>query len=193
MRFRMKENSLFAVLLRSPWWISFLVAAVVGLCATVALPVQYRPFAFVSGAPFIIVGCMAAWRQWRAPDESETAAVIAVARLLPSAQMLEAYKEGFRRQGYEVKAYSGHGADFAAEKSGRVALVSWKRWKAAYHGVEPLRALKLAAQRSGAQECVYIALGDLTANARQFAEAEKIDIVQGTRLALLMQPVVAPV
>ena len=67
MRLKMKENSLFAILLRSPWWISFVIAAVIGLVAALMMPVEYRTLAAFSGTPFFIVGCMAAWRQLRAP------------------------------------------------------------------------------------------------------------------------------
>jgi restriction system protein len=38
MRFKMSERSLFAVLLRSPWWVSFLAALAVVLVARVVLP-----------------------------------------------------------------------------------------------------------------------------------------------------------
>ena len=187
MRLKMKENSLFAVLLRSPWWISFLVAAVIGLVATLAMPVQYRAFAVFSGTPFFIIGCMAAWRQWRAPSTIKATAALAVAAQMPSAEFLAALAGGFRRQGYTVTPYAGHGADFEADKSGRVALIACKRWKAARHGVEPLRELRAAAVSRGAQDCIYIALGEVSDNARRFATESKIDIVQGVRLAQLLK------
>ncbi len=54
MQFKMKENSLFAVLLRSPWWISFLVAAAIGLVATLAMP-PVPTFTIPLGVPVQIV------------------------------------------------------------------------------------------------------------------------------------------
>jgi restriction system protein len=187
MRLKMKENSLFAVLLRSPWWISFLVAAVVGLIAALAMPVQYRALAAFSGAPFFIIGCMAAWRQLRAPSSVKASAALAVAAQMPSAAFLAALTDGFRRQGYTVMPYAGRGADLEADKSGRVALIACRRWKAARHGIEPLRELQAAAESRGAQDCIYIALGEVSDNARRFAETSKIDIVQGVRLAQLVK------
>jgi restriction system protein len=188
MRLKMKENSLFAVLLRSPWWISFLVSAVIGVVATLAMPVQYRAFAPFSGIPFFIIGCMAAWRQWRAPSTAKATAALAVAARMPSAAFLAALTDGFRRQGYTVTPYEGHGADFEAVKSGRVALIACRRWKAARHGVEPFRELQNAAASCGAQDCIYVALGEVNDNARRFAVMSKIDIVQGVRLAQLLTP-----
>ena len=38
MRFKMSERSLFALLLRSPWWVSFLAALAVALVARLVLP-----------------------------------------------------------------------------------------------------------------------------------------------------------
>ncbi len=189
MRFKMKENSLFAILLRSPWWISFLVAAVIGLIAALAMPAQYRPLAAFSGAPFFIIGCMAAWRQWRAPSTTKAAATLAAAAQMPSAAFMAALADGFRRQGYAVTPYAGRGADLEAEKSGRIALIACKRWKAARHGTEPLRELQAAAASRDAQDCIYIALGELSDQARQFAVASKIDVVQGVRLAQLVKTV----
>lgn len=187
MRLKMKENSLFAVLLRSPWWISFLVAAVIGLVAALAMPAQYRALAAFSGGPFIIIGCMAAWRQWRAPSTTRANAALAVAAQMPSAAFVAALADGFRRQGYTVTPYTGRGADLEADKSGRVALIACKRWKAARHGVEPLRELQAAASSRGAQDCIYIALGEVSDTARRFAVTSKIDIVQGVRLAQLLK------
>ena len=56
MKLRMAKDSLFAILLRSPWWISIAVAA--GIVAVVRLvlpgvPVAYAVFAAL---PFIVIG-----------------------------------------------------------------------------------------------------------------------------------------
>jgi len=39
--FKLPRNSLFAMLLRSPWWISFAVAGVLSLVAMALLPEAY--------------------------------------------------------------------------------------------------------------------------------------------------------
>ena len=38
MKFRMAPNSVFAVLLRSPWWVSLAIAAALALAAAALLP-----------------------------------------------------------------------------------------------------------------------------------------------------------
>jgi len=51
----MAKNSLFAVLLRSPWWISLLVALLVGLVGFALLPQQFKVVGALSGLPFAII------------------------------------------------------------------------------------------------------------------------------------------
>jgi hypothetical protein len=85
-------------------------------------------------------------------------------------------------------AILGHGADFEAEKSGRVALIASSCCKAAQHGIAPFRKVQAAADSRGAQGCIYIALNAVSDNARPFAVTSTIDIVPGVRLAQLMTP-----
>jgi restriction system protein len=42
MKFKMSEKSLFAILLRSPWWVSFLIGALLVLLTRVFLPENLR-------------------------------------------------------------------------------------------------------------------------------------------------------
>ena len=68
MKFKMSEKSLFAVLLRSPWWISFVLVAVIALVAGALLPEQYKGVGMLGGFPFFVIGCMALWRQRNLPS-----------------------------------------------------------------------------------------------------------------------------
>lgn len=63
MKLRMAENSLFAILLRSRWWISLLIALGIGLVAAALLPAQWRVVGAVSGMPFIVIAVLAARHQ----------------------------------------------------------------------------------------------------------------------------------
>ena len=56
MKFKMAEKSLFAILLRSPWWISFGIALGFGLAAKALLPAEYVVFGALGGFPFVVVG-----------------------------------------------------------------------------------------------------------------------------------------
>ena len=59
MQFKMSDNSLFAMLLRSPWWVSFAVALLLGLGGRALLPEGYVFVAPALAFPFVIAGFMA--------------------------------------------------------------------------------------------------------------------------------------
>ena len=69
----MAEKSLFAVLLRSPWWISFGVVGVIVLIAGALLPKDFFVVGALAGFPIFVVGCIAAWKQLRAPSPTRVA------------------------------------------------------------------------------------------------------------------------
>ena len=70
---------------------------------------------------------------------------------------------------------------------GSTTLVSARRWKAAAHGVEPLRDLRTAMEQRGASAGLYVlAQGSLSDNARLYARDNGITIVQDNALAALL-------
>jgi restriction system protein len=95
-------------------------------------------------------------------------------------------EEGFARQGYRVERVNG-AADFALSRQGLTTLVAARRWKAARHGEESLQALRGAAQSAGAGSCLYVALGELSANAQSFARRNQVQLMQGPALAYLLK------
>jgi restriction system protein len=187
MNLKLKENSLFAILLRSPWWISFLVAAVIGLIARAVLPKEFAAYAIFSGGPFIIIGLIAAWQQFHRPSAAETSDILGVLTNMSWPGFSAAVERAYRREGYTVVRTGKGGADFEISKAGRKTLVGCKRWKAAGQGIEPLRELHATAAASGIGNCVYLTVGDVTGNARQFAAENRIDLIQGAALAQLLR------
>jgi restriction system protein len=186
---KMAKNSLFAVLLRSPWWASAGIAAAIGLVAFALLPEAWRVPGALSGFPFLILAGVAAWRQRHRPSaariEQTTQAVTAMA--WPAfAQLLE---QAFARDGYAVRRSDGKNAaaDFILERGQRRMLVSARRWKAARTGVEPLRALQAEREQSTGDDrptdALTISLGELTDSARTFAAERRIAVWQATELA----------
>ncbi|XXS61946.1 restriction endonuclease [Achromobacter xylosoxidans] len=102
-------------------------------------------------------------------------------------QFAATVEAGFRRDGCEVERLQGPGADFALTKDGHVAMVGAKRWKAARVGVEPLRELQAAREKRGAREAIYIALGEVSDNALQYARAEGVSLMTAPELAKLLR------
>lgn len=186
MKLKMAENSLFAILLRSRWWISIGIAAAIALLARASLRDEYVIYGALAGAPFLVIGIIAASRQLRAPGAARVAETLQAVGSMSWRDFSNLIEEAFRRDGYEVARLSGPQADFAMTRSGRTALVSCRRWKAASNGIEPLRELHAAMEAREAHESIYVTTGDITDNARRFANERKIRLLQGAELAQLL-------
>jgi restriction system protein len=186
MKLKMAKNSLFAILLRSPWWMSFGLVAAIALAARALLPAPYVVFGVIGGFPFLVIGLMAAWRQWRAPSPVRLAEALQAAGTMAWRDFSSAIEQGFARQGYSVTRLNSPAADFKLDKGGRITLVSCKRWKAASHGLEPLRELVAAQAAQEAQGSIYISLGAVTDNARRFAQTQGIVLLSENGLTQLI-------
>ena len=180
MKFQMARNSLFAVLLRSPWWISFLVAGALFAVLRMVLPWGY---ALCGTLPFLFIGGYAGWLQFRAPSAARIAATLAALRAMSWDDFSSAIEDAFRRDGYRVNRLRGAAADFELTRAGRIALVGCKRWKVARTGIEPLRELDAARRAGDAHECIYVAAGEFTDNARAFAAGNDIRLLHDAGLA----------
>ena len=183
MKFRISENSLFAVLMRSPWWVSLLVAAGVFALVRLVLSEAYAAFAV---APFVLIGAIAAWRQLRVPHGAGLERKLEPLRALSWEALAPQLEQAWRRRGYQVARFDGAGADYELSRAGRRTLVACKRWKASRTGVEPLRELAAAAKAQGAAECAYLALGEVTNTAREFATRNAVTLLQGAELVKLL-------
>jgi restriction system protein len=183
MQLRMHENSLFAVLLRSAWWISVAIAVGLFLAARLFLPDVY---AFFVALPFLVIGAIAGWKQLRAPSTARIADTMESVRAMGWGDFSRALEDAYRRDGYAVNRLSGAEADFELTRSGRVVLVSCKRWKVARTGIEPLRELYAAKRAREAHACIYVVAGEVTDNARKFAAANNIRLADGPELARLL-------
>ncbi len=183
MKFKMAPNSLFAILLRSPWWMSIGLAGAIALVARAALPENLFTVGALAGFPFLVIGAVAGWRQFKAPSASQVAATLDKARAMAWREFAATVEQALRRDGHTVTRLDGPAADFAVVQGGRTMLVSARRWKAASHGIEPLRELHTAATAREASESLYLALGDLSDPARRFASQNQIRVLQGAELA----------
>lgn len=187
MKFKMSQNSIFAVLLRSPWWMSAGVAVLLCAGGFAALPLEYAAMGVFAAVPFAVISLMAAYKQMRAPSGARVQAVTEAVAAMSWADFSRTVEAGFRRDGCEVERLQTPGADFALSKDGHVAIVSAKRWKAARNGVEPLRELQAVREKRGAREAIYIALGDVSDNALQYAKAQGVSLMTAPELSKLLR------
>ena len=182
MKLELPRNSLFAILLRSRWWASLALAAIVFTLARLAFGPAAAAFAAL---PFLAIGIYAAFKQLKRPGAKRIARTLERARALSFEGLCEALAEGFRREGYEA-ARDNDGADLVLKHRGMVALVACKRWKAVRTGIEPLREFDAATGARGAEIRMYLAVGEVTDNARAFAAEKKIRLLTEEDLTRLL-------
>lgn len=182
MQFKMHEGSLFARLLRSPWWVSLAIGVVLGVAGLALLPTEYKVVGAAWSLPFLIIAGIAFTKQWNKPSASRVAAVLGVAQAMHWKQFSAALEAAFARDGFAVKRLDLPAADFELAKGGRTALVSARRWKAATQGVAPLEELAALAAARQADETLYVSIAPLTEQAQRLAADRRMRVVNGADL-----------
>jgi restriction system protein len=179
----MARESLFAILVRSPWWLSLVVAAALFALARLFLP---DIIALSVALPFIGIAGYAGWRQMREPGATRIAEMLETLREMPWEEFSALVEDALRGEGYVVRPLSGERADFELVRNGRISVVCARRWKAARTGVEPLRELVEAGRARDAGDHVYLSAGEFSDNARRFATEKAVRLVGGPDLARLL-------
>lgn len=183
----MAPNSLFAILLRSPWWISILVVVAITLASRELLPAQYVVFGILGALPFLVIGVIAAYQQFQAPSADQVSRTLQNAAAMSWQDFSKALEQAYIQQGYHVSRPGYPAADLLLAKSGRRTLVAAKRWKAGNHGIEPLRALSDARKAQDASNCSYVTLADVGEKTQGFATKNGIELLNGMALARLLR------
>ena len=186
MKFKMSEKSLFATLLRAPWWVSFLVMFGVALVAGALLPEAYKTVGMLGAFPFFVIGVMAAWRQRNAISASRIEELVEQARGMVWRDFSVLIEEALRQQGFVVTRLNDGPADFQIEKNGRITLISAKRWKAATVGAEHLRELLAVRESRDAFSCTCMSLGVFSQAAIDLANDSPMQLLKSANIAQLM-------
>ncbi len=183
MKLKMAPNSLFATLLRNPWWVSFLLAAVISVLCAALLPREYVVFGIMGVFPFVVIGSVALKRQWNRPSPAALEAEAVRLAGLSWREFANELEAKFAIQGYVVErlasgnASKGEGAaDFRLTQAGQTTLVAAKRYKAATHGIEALQALVASMKAQGADKAMYVCLGALSEQAERFARDNEVAV-----------------
>lgn len=183
MKWKIPENSLFAILQRQSWWVSALAALATFVVVQNFIPWGYALFATL---PFTVIALMVAWKQVFGPDGARVEKALEKIRNMAWEDFAQALERGYKAEGYTVKRVDG-AVDFELEKLGYLTLVCARRWKAARTGTEPLRELAAAGEKRSARECQYAVAGELTEQARTFAKQKGVKLVEGAELARLVR------
>jgi restriction system protein len=185
MKWKMNQNSLFAMLLRSAWWKSIAIAAFISLLSVLLLPDRFKLAGAVGSLPFVVIGLIAARRQFREPRAAAIEKTAGALLALDWARFAPLLQSALARDGYAVQRSTLDGADFEMLKAGRRGLVLARRWKGAHVGIEPLRALRKAADAGDFHDAIYIALGEPSEAAQRFAQGNGVQLWGARELAAL--------
>lgn len=100
--------------------------------------------------------------------------------------------ESFRRQGHRVSdtgAGADGGVDLVLEKAGSRTLVQAKQWRARKVGVRPVRELFGVQTSEGADSAIIVTSGNITAEARRFADSNAVQVIEGATLLQMIREV----
>lgn len=185
MKWTLPKNSLFAILLRSPWWKSLGIAALLSLIAAALLPERLKLAGALASLPFVVIGLMAAWRQMKQPGTAAVERTHSGLRAMDWNAFSAALEAALQKDGQVVERSERSGVDFQTFKAGRRAVILARRWKSAQVGVDALRTLRESADASDCQDAIYVSLGDVSEAAARFAQRERVQVWGATELAAL--------
>ena len=180
-------NSLFAILVRSPFWVSLLLAIGTYFVAQHFVP---PVFAVATTLPWLGTAAFAGWRQFKTPSPSRVAKTLEQLGAMSWSQFSAVMSEIFRGEGYSVSAKEDGVVSLVLEKTGYTTLAACRRWKVNETGIVPVRELAEAAAARGARDCVYVTTGIFTDTAQAFARQKKVRLLQGVELAKLAAPII---
>ena len=182
MAFKMAKGSLFAVLLRSPWWYSVLIGL---FFITASLPIadgKYVIFGITVALPFFGIAAYSAYKQSKRPSQKRVVEVAEQAWTMRASEITEKIANRYIESGYESKLYRGNAAELELTRGHRIVLLSSKRFKVGNTGVDPLKQLVAAGEAAEATSYLYVALGEISSAARTYASQNNIELIQANEL-----------
>jgi restriction system protein len=185
-QFKMSDKSIFAYLLRSPWWISVAISAAIALAARFIFYEKYYVPAMTMALPFLVIGVISFWKKRDIPSDGRIERTLEAISAMSWRDFSALMEQAFKREGFEVTRSSG-AADFVLVKAGRTTLVSCKRWKAVSHGLEPLRELVAEREAREAREARYVCITRMADKAQRYVEDEGIVLMDAMELAKLLR------
>ncbi|MFK7997057.1 MAG: restriction endonuclease [Granulosicoccus sp.] len=178
----MSQSSLFAVLLRSPWWYSVLIGVAVIAMSAVIFDGKYVALGVFTSLPFLGIAGFAGYKQAKQPGKKRILEVAEQARKMPATQIAEKVASSYREARFDSVAFKGSAAELELSRGHLKLLLCSKRFKAANTGIDPLKQLVAAGERVEATGYLYVTLGEVSEAARSYASQHNIEIIQATRL-----------
>jgi restriction system protein len=178
----LRQDTLFAILSRQPWWITLLVAFAIFWIAHLIFP----PIAPFIALPFGVLAFYIGFRQWRSGSPGDVGARLEALRAMPWDSFSAAVTKAYEKQGYTISPSQDRGYDFRLAKNGRVTLLQCRRWKVNQVGAGPIRELATAVERHDARRGICLAAGEFSVPARKLAADEPVTLISGAELVQLI-------
>lgn len=182
MGFTMAKGSLFAILLRSPWWYSALLALLCVCVSILLVGSKFLIFGVAAAIPFIAIAVYSAYRTFQRPGKKRIIEVVAEARAMPARDLASRIAGNYEKINFDITPLKGDAAELELERGRHKFLLNCKRFKAAKTGIEPLKQLVARGEKQEATGYLYVTLGEITDNARKFARDNDIDLIQAEAL-----------
>jgi len=204
-----RRETLVDALLVLPWWASALVAVAAYTLLAFAAPAYFQSNQFAAGiaptaksfAPyaagfFLLIGFLSFIRSQFIKLKFNSLEEIEQVRQLSWRQFESIVGEAFRRRGYAVleNAVDGPdgGIDLVLRKDGTKFYVQCKQWKQTKVGVKPIRELHGVIAAGDAAGGFFVASGEYTQEAREFARKCGIELIDGAALIGMIEKARAP-
>ena len=188
MKWKMSDRSMFAVLLRSPWWVSFVVVAAISLASSALLPNEYKLMGALCSFPFAVIGVMAAWRQRSHLSAAQADTLQSALANMNWREFSPLLSQAFVRQGFTVTALTNGAGDFILTREGQTTLVCAKRWKAAAWGIDNLQTLLSESESHSASQMICVSLQAMPNTLKSFATQHRVTWLAGQSLWSLIAP-----
>ena len=196
----MRRDSIFNDVMKMPWPVGVGLAVVVFfvfhtyqlVVPQTQLSQAFFPaikmFAYFFIAIFLFAAFLSFLTQKVRSKRFKTTKTMSELRSLSWRQFESYIGEMFREQGYfvmETDEGPDNGVDLVLKKDGEKTYVQCKHWKTNTVSVEKIRELLGAMTAGGAQNGVFVASGNYTNPAKEFARECGIELVGGDELASL--------
>ncbi len=183
MSFKLPQGSLFAVLIRSPWWYSVLIALLVVAISLVLVGGKYLVLGVATAMPFIGIAIYSVYSQSQRPGAKRIEEVEQAVRKMPVSELAKKIAANYEKIKFDVVEFKGDEAELELERGVHKLLLSCKRFKAAKTGIEPLKKLTAAGEKREMSGYLYVTLGEISANALKYANEHNIELIRAEGLA----------
>ena len=200
-----RKKTLVDELLSLPWWLNLILAAIAYVTLKYGLPNTnfststfkalsnaFSSMAGIIAMLFVLFACVSAFNSWRKGELLKRHTDVTSSKNLTWREFEYLVSETYRRQGYQVSenpsAGPDGGIDLILKKNNDTVFVQCKHWQSKNVGVGVIRELLGVITAEKATGGIVVCSGEFTAEARVFAKANNIELINGAKLYNLIKP-----